>query len=193
LNKAVDAFFKALNVYDAEKYVANYATALQNLGNAFSSLAEVRDPEANLMKSSDMYESLLELYTIEDFPIKYASAQNDLGNVHVSLFTFHNHTLRFDRASSYSWNIKYLFYLKAAIQNFQEALKIRKRNEYPIDYAYTQKNLGIAYKYFAQIQLKEANSMNATRAFEEALAIFTVDEYPLIHQQTVLELEGIKK
>ena len=57
----------------------------------------------------------------------------------------------------------------------------------------TQNNLGTAYKYLAQNQLKQANIMNASRAFEKALAIFTIEEFPLIHQQIVSALEELKQ
>ena len=83
-----------------------------------------------------MYKLLLELYTIEDYPINYASTQNDLGNTNVSLFTFYDRTLRMNRSFSNSRQFDNVFYINAAIQNFHEALKIRKRNVYPLDYAY---------------------------------------------------------
>jgi tetratricopeptide (TPR) repeat protein len=69
--------------------------------------------------------------------------------------------------------------LERAIQAYQEALKIRTLESYPIDYARTQNNLGGAYWSLAQVLDKRDNLDKAIQAYQEALRIFTLDRYPL--------------
>ena len=83
--------------------------------------------------------------------------------------------------------------LNLAIRAFEEALKIRTIEEYPIPYAETQNNLGEAYRYLADVKDKEENLNIANYAFEEALKIYTVGEYSLLRNNIILNIEKIKQ
>ena len=49
-----------------------------NLGNAYRTLAEVREKEENAERAISAYEAALGIYTIEKYPVDYARAQNNL-------------------------------------------------------------------------------------------------------------------
>jgi len=61
-------------------------------------------------------------------------------------------------------------------------------NVYPIDYAITTFNLGIAYQGLAEIEKDPENYKNCINAFQEVLKIYTPDNYPLQHAKTQIQL-----
>lgn len=69
-------------------------------------------------------------------------------------------------------------YLKIAIKAYEEALKVRTLERFPMDYAMTQNNLGNAYNTLAEVEAKADNCKKAIRAYEESLKVFTKDEFP---------------
>ena len=71
-----------------------------------------------------------------------------------------------------------------AIHAYEEALKIRTIDKYPLDYARTQNNLGNAYWNLGNVRDKEENLTKAIRAFEEALKIRTLEKYPIEYAAT---------
>ena len=74
--------------------------------------------------------------------------------------------------------------LAKAIRAYEEALKIKTLEKYPIDYAMTQNNLGNAYGTFSEVRDREENLTKAVRAYEEALKIRTIEKYPLDYART---------
>lgn len=69
-------------------------------------------------------------------------------------------------------------YMKVAIKAYREALKIRTEEEFSMDYAMTQNNIGNAYSKLAEIEEKALNCKKAIEAYREALKIFTENSYP---------------
>ena len=69
-----------------------------------------------------------------------------------------------------------------AINAYEESLRIRTVESYPIDYAMTQNNLGTAYCTLSEVRDKEKNLAKAINAYGESLKIYTVESYPLIHE-----------
>jgi tetratricopeptide (TPR) repeat protein len=78
--------------------------------------------------------------------------------------------------------------LEKAIQSYQEALRIRTLESYPIDYATTQNNLGTAYADLALVRDKEENLEKAIQSYQEALRAFTEDRYPIDYSRTMRNL-----
>lgn len=79
-----------------------------------------------------------------------------------------------------------------AIRAYEEALRIRTIEKYPVEYAVTQNNLGTAYCCLAEASDREGNLSRAILAYEEALKIYTADEHPLFHNLIKLNLQGAK-
>ena len=67
-----------------------------------------------------------------------------------------------------------------AVQNYKKALMIFLKDEYPVDYAMTQNNLGTAYTDLpsATPQQRAENVRNAIECYKAALEIYKKDEYP---------------
>ncbi|PKP59054.1 MAG: hypothetical protein CVT89_01715, partial [Candidatus Altiarchaeales archaeon HGW-Altiarchaeales-2] len=63
---------------------------------------------------------------------------------------------------------------KNAIKCYEEALKIRTIENFPMQYATTQNNLGNAYKTLGKVENKAKNCKNAIKCYEEALKIYTI-------------------
>jgi tetratricopeptide (TPR) repeat protein len=62
-----------------------YATTQNNLGTAYSTLAEVESKAENCQKAIQAYEEALKITTIDRFPMQYATTQNNLGNAYSTL------------------------------------------------------------------------------------------------------------
>ncbi len=83
--------------------------------------------------------------------------------------------------------------LTRAIQAYEQALKIRTVEKYPVDYAMTQNNLGNAYSTLAEVRDKEANLKKAIQTYEQALKIYTLEKYPLYHKVVMSNMENAKE
>jgi tetratricopeptide (TPR) repeat protein len=57
-----------------------------------------------------------------------------------------------------------------------------------MDYAMTQNNLGNAYTTLAQVEEKEENYKKAITAYEEALKVFTKEEFPELNKSVAQNL-----
>ena len=153
---------KLVSFHTREKTPERYAAAQNNLGNAYSDLAEVRDREANLGLAIRAYNEALRVRTYQKFPQDYAMTQNNLGEAYRGLGGVR------DRESN----------LGLAIRAYNEALRVRTYQKFPQDYAMTQNNLGNAYRGLSGVRDKEANLGLAIRAYNEALRVFTKKALP---------------
>ncbi len=61
-----------------DAFPTDHATTQNNLGNALSNLAAVRDREQNLTKAIDAYAQALKVYTLVAFPIIHAQISYNL-------------------------------------------------------------------------------------------------------------------
>lgn len=76
--------------------------------------------------------------------------------------------------------------VRQAVYNYENALKIFIKDEYPLQYATTQNNLGLAYIALPATTLEERtkNIINAIKCYEDVLDIRKKDEYPNRHALT---------
>jgi tetratricopeptide (TPR) repeat protein len=75
-------------------------------------------------------------------------------------------------------------YMKTAIRAYEEALKVRTLDRFPMDYAMTQNNLGTAYGMLADVEAKTENCKNSITAFKEALKVYTLEHFPMDYAMT---------
>ena len=70
--------------------------------------------------------------------------------------------------------------LGKAMECYREALKVYRKEEYPVDYAMTQNNLGNAYRHLPSATPKERreNLRKSMECYGEALEVWRKDEYP---------------
>jgi tetratricopeptide (TPR) repeat protein/energy-coupling factor transporter ATP-binding protein EcfA2 len=73
---------------------------------------------------------------------------------------------------------------RKAIEAFEEALKVYSLKRFPIQYAMTQNNLGMAYKTLAEVEAKGENCKKAIEACKEALKIRTLEHFPMDYAVT---------
>ena len=73
---------------------------------------------------------------------------------------------------------------KKAIKAYDEALKVRTLDRFPMQYASTQNNLGNAYRTLAEVENKGENCKRAIKAYDEALKVFTFDRFPMDYATT---------
>jgi len=72
-------------------------------------------------------------------------------------------------------------------------LKIRTVEQFPLDYAETQNNLGEAYRNLADVTDKEDNLKLAIFAFEQAEKINAINECSSLRNSVILNIENVKK
>ncbi|HNT72680.1 MAG TPA: hypothetical protein PKK92_06450, partial [Methanothrix sp.] len=60
---------------------------------------------------------------------------------------------------------------------------------FPIDYAMTQNNLGIAFSTLAEVEDTAENCKRAIEAYREALKVFTKEEFPEFHPRVEKNLK----
>jgi tetratricopeptide (TPR) repeat protein len=116
LSRAIQGFLKALEYFSESKNKLKFAHIQNNLGNAYSDLAEVRDGESNLGKAVAAFEEALSVYTFDAFPVYYAMTQNNLGNAYRALAEVR------DKESN----------LGKAVAAFEEALRVYTLDAFPV-------------------------------------------------------------
>ena len=79
-------------------------------------------------------------------------------------------------------------YMEAAIKAFEEALEAYTLEDFPMDYAMAQNNLGAAYRVLSDVEDKAENCKRGLKAFEEALRVFTEEEFPETYKLVVNNL-----
>ena len=70
-------------------------------------------------------------------------------------------------------------YMKIAIKAYQEVLKVITLEKFPVDYAMTQNNIGIAYRTLGEVEDQAENCKRAIKACKEALKIYTLEKFPI--------------
>lgn len=78
LKEAIKVYKEALNTFSIKRHPRNYAATQNNLGNAYSTLAEVRDKEENLKSAIEAYEQALKIYTSDRYPLLHEKVTSNL-------------------------------------------------------------------------------------------------------------------
>ena len=174
LSDAIDAYTEALRFWTAEAAPLDYAMTQNNLGAAYTNLADHRDPEENLGLAIDAYTEALRFYTPEAAPLNYAQTRHNLGVAYRRLAVH----------GDLEQNVG------LAITAYGEALRFRTAEEAPLHYATVQRNLGSAYLNLAGHRDPEENLGLAIDAYTEALRLPTAEAEPLNYALTHNNLGG---
>ncbi len=75
-------------------------------------------------------------------------------------------------------------FLHLSIAAYDEALKVRTLERFPIQYAMTQNNLGTAHRTLAEVEDKATNCKKAIAAYDEALKVYTLERFPIQYAMT---------
>ena len=122
---AIKAYEEALKVYTLDRFPMDYAMTQNNLGNAYSTLAEVEAKAENCKKAIKAYEEALKVRTLDRFPMDYAMTQNNLGTAYSTLA----------EVEAKAENCK------KAIKSYEEALKVYTKKDFPEIYPLIEGNL----------------------------------------------------
>lgn len=170
--RAIEAYQEALKVRTLEQFPIEYAATQNNMGNAYCQLADVEDKYKNTMKAIEACQEALKVRTLDKFPIDYAATQNNMGNAYRRLAEV---SIKTDSKAENC---------KRAIKAHIEALKVRTRDRYPMDYAMTQNNLGVDYQRLARVERQAENCKMAIKACQEALEVYAIDRFPMDYAMT---------
>ena len=162
VEKGIQTYQVALLKINAQAQPQSYALVQNNLGAAYSDLAQYRDPVENLQKSILAYQEALHYRQATLDPLKYASTQNNLGT------TYWNLSQHSQPAAN----------LKQAIAAYTEALCHCSLRQDPLSYAMIQNNLGTAYWNLAQYEQPDAFLRLAIDAYQIALKYRTPATVP---------------
>ncbi len=140
-----------------------YAHIMNNLGNAYTLKAYIRETVTNINYAISCYKKALEVYSTDKNNLKYSITRSNLGNAYNLLWEAtreeNNLILALEQFS------------KTAFNNLSENLSL--------EYAAVQNNMGITYSRLNQKKLAEASLLKALSIYKDYLNIYNYSETPL--------------
>ncbi len=124
INRAVQAYHRALRTFTQDAYPREFAILHNNLATAY--LGMRMDPEKGAMREAMAVQSFreaLRVVSLEEDPVEYAMLQNNLGNALQAMRSSHP-----------------LENLARAVEAYDEALKVRTAHDMPVEHANTLVN-----------------------------------------------------
>ena len=169
LELSIAAYQQAMMVINQTSMPTDWATAMNNLANAYAE--RIRGDRAeNLEMAVNTYKQALTVRTQEAMPVMWAQTTNNLATVYVE-------RIRGDRAEN----------LEMAINAYQEALKVRVQKTMPVAWAGTMHNLATAYS--DRIRGDRAENIEAAiSAYQQVLTVRTQEAMPVDWAATVMNL-----
>lgn len=189
LNRAIQAFEAAAQLYAVEGRAQERAQTENNLGDAHLLLSGLRlsggDPDAakaaaeELKRAIEAYEVALKFRTAEDHPEDRAETQTSLGRAWMALAELEEGEVR-------------EAHLEKAIINFKAALEVLNIDSNPLERAKAQTLLGRALVMESEPQVEEGEIRWSSReglkkaidAYEEALTVRTREAHPQEYAET---------
>jgi len=133
---AIKSFKKVLKFRTPDRFPMDYARTQYNLGNAYWTLAAVKDKEQNSQLAINACQETLRFYTPDGFPLQYARTQHNLGIAYRTLAEVK------DKAQN----------CELAVKACQDALKVFTPDRFPMQHAETQNNLKVVQRTFAEVE-----------------------------------------
>jgi uncharacterized caspase-like protein len=160
---AVDAYARALTIFDRESEPLEWASLQTRLAAALSIQGELESHVGTLEAAVDAYVAALDVLSREATPYEWGLAQNNLGNT--------LRTLGERQASPQT--------LMAAADALNAALSVTSVESQPFDWAMTQNNLGATLLMLGMRRGDEAMMLAAVDAFNSSLMVMRQDRAPL--------------
>jgi tetratricopeptide (TPR) repeat protein len=175
LEKALKAYWFALDRTDPSEHPETYAMIQNNLGSVYSDLAHHEKPVEHLECAIAAYRACLQYRSGETESSRYAATQNNLGT---AFWNLAQHQQPMDN-------------LQTAIAAYNEALRHYDPEREPLHYAMIQNNLGTAYWNLSQcdaavqqLAMAEDFLLLAIGAYRVALIYRTLDAAPMGYAAT---------
>ena len=177
INKAIEAYEKALLSYTQAEQPQDWAAINNNLGNAYSALALFSDkPKEQITNAIAAYENALKVYTDKELPQAWATTNNNLGLAYRNIAPF---------SSKPSEQIN------NAIAAYENALRVYAELKLSQAWATTNNNLGDAYRDLALFSDNPSELItSAIKAYENALRVYSDLNLPQALATTKNNLEA---
>ncbi|MCO5382624.1 MAG: CHAT domain-containing protein [Methanosarcina barkeri] len=206
IEKAIEHYNQALEVYTPHDFPVQWAGTRNNLANAYSDRIK-GDKAENIENAIEYFNQALEVRTHQDFPVQWAKTQNNLAlaysdrirgdraknieraiehyNKALTVYTQKGFpvewsTIQNNVALAYSDRIQgnKADNIEKAIDHFNQALEVRTKKNLPVGWAMTQNNMALAY--IDRIQGNKANNIEkAIDHFNQALEVRTQNNFPV--------------
>jgi tetratricopeptide (TPR) repeat protein len=169
LDKAMQNFQKSLDLVEKlkdEKYKSNgKMITFHSIGCVYKELALWKDAQKYLEYS------LKESVKLDDDLQK----ANTLLNISYIYFQLNKPKIAIEK-------------LLQSIQAYQEVLKVKTLENFPIQYAMTQNNLGNVYQTLAEVKDRVENCEKAIQTFQESLKVRTLENFSMQYAMTQYNL-----
>ncbi len=169
LSYAKEIYKDYLNLHNLKDTPLQYAIVQQKLGDIYQLLYSMSPTEENCSNSIKAYEKCLDVWTVESYPKEYASVQKCLGDINRMMLSTHNSDKQ----------------VKKTISLYKESLLVYTQDKYPVEYAKVNYALGNVYI------ANNKNLIYALNAYNEALEVFTKEDFPYYHQMLVNSISYI--
>ena len=176
ITDAIAAYQRALRTFDRTHHPVEFAILQNNLATAFLSMSAAEGGAMRQAMAVQAFAAALEVVTMIDHPSEYAMLQNNLGNALQHAASSHpvENRLR-------------------ALDAYDEALRVRRADNMPVEYANTIANKAGCLWSLAEIALEPKDALPAARAYyQEAQAIFAAhgdQEKAAIIAQALVQLD----
>jgi tetratricopeptide (TPR) repeat protein len=164
LNKAIQAYEKALEITTVETYPAEYAVTKNNLGAAYRVLSDVWNKKENSEKAIQAYEDAITIYRKLGLVTEIATSLNNASSSYAELASLEE--------MKAGWKEK----LATAISYIEEAITLRRELGLKADVATSLNNASNYYSDLAALEeTKEGRKEQldtATEYIEEAIEIY---------------------
>ena len=157
LERAIDAYRAALDVYTRKRWPLRWAEVQAHLGIALKSLGERESGTQRLEQAAAADLSALEVYSREHRPLEWAAVQGNLGIVLQRLGERESGTKR----------------LELAVEAARTALEVFTREHSPGQWAVGQQSLGNALWTLAERESGTERLIQAMEAYHRALEVFS--------------------
>lgn len=159
LNRAINAYQAALEVFTKASHPVDWATTQSNLGTAWARMP-TGNLASNLQRAFDAYNAAMSVKTNISHPVDWAGIQNNLGLAWADLPTG-------DRAEN----------IRKAFEAYSAALTVQSMDSHPTDWAGIQYNMGNAWQLMPTGD-RAINLIRAIDAYKSALLIYTSSTHP---------------
>ncbi|MDP4182997.1 MAG: stalk domain-containing protein, partial [Bacillota bacterium] len=161
-SEALQKYEEILENFSAEDMPDLYARIMNNMGNAYSTIAEYRDTRENIKKAICSYNKAMEYFKENGDNTSCCTLLINLGNAYRILYEVDN-----DQKSA-----------ENAISLYKETLQYYTAADFPLDYALIQYNMGLSYNRSGAMELAACYWRNARDIYEKTLKIYTLIDNP---------------
>jgi tetratricopeptide (TPR) repeat protein len=185
LVKALNSFQTALKYCPTDKYPIENATVNQEYGNTLLEMAELNNSKNNYALATQAFESAVKVFTFEKYPQNFAEIQITLGHCFLNIYRIEGGDLHLQKART----------------AFETALKYYTYEHFPYHFGSIMNDLGITMDIMAKstkaIDFQNQSTYqkyvsekitNTIGAYESALTVFTLTDYPDDYAQVQVNL-----